>query len=109
MIGRKIGLFDEVFSPTSGLNPYILMGLFEPINLGGSLEDVQEEFLVVIRDDVNVVTFEKKDDRLIISLLFHDKTPKDVGNGKMITSMKNKHTFVIHYNEPGIPVYNSEY
>jgi len=109
MIGRKIGLFDDIFSATSELNKYILMGLFEPINLGGDIENVQDEFLVKIKDDVNVVTFSKKDDRLIVSLMIHDKTPRDAGNGKMITTMTHKHTFVIHYNEPGLPVYNSEY
>ncbi len=98
-----------MFSANSDFNKYILMGAFDEISLGGEVENIQDEFLINIDSNINMITFLKKDNKLIISLKYNDKIDRDSGTGKKLNIIKTKHTFVIHYDKPGFPVYNSEY
>lgn len=108
MIGKKIGTIDTIFAKNSEINKYILMGLFDEINLGGDTENIQDDFLVKIDSSINMITLKSEKNKLVIQLLYNDNVKRDAGNGKQIQIMKTKHTFVIYYKDD-FPVYNSEY
>jgi len=104
-MAKKIGDLEDVIKHP--LYKYILMGVFEEVMLGGenTYEEFQKDFKVKISKDINMIMLRSiGDDKFKIEL-----ARKSSIKNNDVKAMIVKHTFIIHYKEPNLPVYNSEY
>jgi len=104
-MAEKIGNLIDIIKPN--LYKYVLMGAFENVMLGGisTYKDIQEDFKINIDNGINMImlqTIDKNKFKIDLSKKIEGK------NGNVGMSI-TKSTFIIHYDKPNFPIYDSEY